>query len=173
MISKYFLSLSLILCSSLSAMELDKKHLSIPQGLGEVKVIHKNNGKFYINDARVQIYNTDKELRGVSREKLTSLLAAGSYIQIKQIADNDFALSLHGRLPGGGLIGANIGAWVGKAAVYVVGHGAIMVAGALTGPAAPATILALEGWFAYPIEAASMAGAVAGGIIGGVATGPV
>jgi len=173
MISKYLLSLSLILCSSLSAMELKKEHLSIPQGLGNVKVLHKNNGKFYVNDAKVQVYNTDKELRGLSREQLTSILAAGSYIQLKQIGDDNYKLSLEGRLLGGGLFGATAGAWIGKAVVYVAGHGAILVAGALTGPAAPVTILTLEAWFAPQIEMASMAGAVAGGILGGVATGPV
>lgn len=79
----------------------------------------------------------------------------------------------HTNKPAQGPIGATIGAVLGKVIVSVAGHGTIYLIGGLTGPFAPATIIALESAFGPAIEAASLAGAVAGGIAGGVATGPL
>ena len=87
--------------------------------------------------------------------------------------NGEFNLKSHGRLRGGGAGGATVGFYAGKFLVHFVGHGAMLVAAACTGPAAPATLAALEATFAVPLEAASNIGGLAGGVVGGVATGPV
>lgn len=74
--------------------------------------------------------------------------------------------------------GAMVGAFVGKALVSLIGHGAITIvalgATVVGGPAAGwATAGALESCFGPYIESASLKGAMAGGIAGAVATGPV
>lgn len=148
----------------------------IPQQLGDVKIYHSQKD-FYVktNNIKHPVKScfVDKEVRKIGKEQLKQFLADGGYLSLNEMSDGSFSLNANKRLPGGGVLGASIGAFLGKAAVYVVCHGAIQVAGVLSGPAYPVTVLALESWFAVPIEGASMAGAVAGGMIGAVATGPV
>ncbi len=74
---------------------------------------------------------------------------------------------------GGGVWGWMAGAYAGKFITHFVCHGAIFIIGGCTGPAAPATIAALELTFLPTIEAASTVVALTCGIVGGVATGPV
>lgn len=142
--------------------------------LGSVKLYHGEKG-FYVNHddkiQRIQKCFTEKLFRNATKEQIEAFGKVG-YFSIDKV-DGEFSLKAKGRVIGGGAGGAVVGAYIGKAVVYVAGHGAILLAGALTGPAAPVTILTLEAWYAGPIAAASMGGAVAGGIIGGVITGPV
>lgn len=120
----------------------------------------------------------DKELRGISKEKLDKLVQLGGRLQIQKMNDSeDYSLRLKGGLNGGGFLGATIGAAIGKAAVSVVGHGTIYLVSAGVGvfcpPAGIAVGIALESTCGPAIEAASLAVAVAGGVALGAATGPV
>ncbi|HSC25229.1 MAG TPA: hypothetical protein VLB80_03385 [Candidatus Babeliales bacterium] len=164
---------------SIFSMELETykpNSTFIPQRLGDVKIYH-NQKDFYVKNNHIKYpiksCFVDKEVRKIDKEQLKEFLANGGYLSLNERSDGSYSLNANKRLPGGGVLGASIGAFLGKAAVYVVGHGAIQIVGVLTGPLYPVTVLALEGCLAVPIEAASMAGAVAGGIALGVATGPV
>lgn len=156
-------------------MKIEPSSVFIPEKLGKMEVFHNRQG-FYVHkdDQKIKIkkYFTDPMVRDLNKDQLKAFLKGG-YLTINEMEDGTLSLKSKIRLQGSGLLGASIGAFLGKAAVYVVGHGAIQVVGVLTGPFYPVTVLALEGCFAVPIEAASMAGAVAGGIALGVATGPV
>ena len=143
--------------------------------MGSLDLYHSKKGFYVRQDDKKQTIKkhfTDPMLRDITKPQLKAFLTAG-YLTINQMEDGEYSLKAKGRMVGGGALGASIGAFLGKAAVYVVGHGAIQIVALCTGPAYPVTVLALEGCFAVPIEAASMAGAVAGGIALGVATGPV
>jgi hypothetical protein len=186
---KRVLLLLSFISTSIFSMELEKfsyadnKHkmyiepfsVRVPERLGELDVYHSSKG-FYIrkDDKKKEIkrYNMDPMLRDITKKQLTGFLANG-YLAVNKTEDGQYLLKAKQRLNGGGPIGAAIGVFLGKAAVSVVGHGTIFLIGALTGPAAPVTIIALESCFGAAIESASMAGAVAGGIALGVATGPV
>ena len=153
-------------------MEIEQKNLFIPEKLGEIKVIYKEK-EFFVNNYLVPRHALSKELRGIDQAVLSKFLTTGFYLSINNFGNNEFNVQLKGRLNGGGIFGTYLGACLGKAAVSVAGHGTIYLIGALTGPAAPMTIIALESIFAPAIESASLAGAVAGGIALGAATGPV
>jgi hypothetical protein len=161
----------------LKAHELEKVSVDVfaPEKLGAVKLYHGDKG-FYVNHDnkihRIQKCFTEKAFRNATKEQIEEFGKAG-YFSISKMNDGEFSLKAKGRVIGGGAGGAVVGAYIGKAVIYVAGHGAILLAGALTGPAAPVTILTLESWFAAPIAVASMAGGIAGGMIGAVATGPV
>lgn len=156
-------------------MRIDRSALFVPERLGAMEVFHSLQG-FYIKQNnqkhRVKKYFTDPMIRNINKKQLKAFLESG-YLTINQMEDGEYKLLAKIRVKGSGPIGAAIGACIGKVAVSVAGHGAIVLVGALTGPAAPATIIALEALFGPAIEGASMAGAVAGGIALGVATGPV
>ena len=186
---KKVLILLSFISSSLFSMELDRLSYAdnknkmyiqpfsvrAPERLGEFDLYHSKKG-FYVrkNDKKktIQRYNMDPMLRGISKPQLRAFLDNG-YLSVSKMEDGQYSLQAKGRLNGSGPIGASIGVFLGKAAVYVVGHGAIQLVAICTGPAYPVTVLALEGCLAAPIEAASMAGAVAGGIALGAITGPV
>jgi len=156
-------------------MYIEPLSVRVPKRLGNLDLYHSKKGFYVREDDKkhtIKKYYTDPVVRNMTKTELKSFLTAG-YLSINQMNDGEYSLKANGRLVGGGALGASIGAFLGKAAVYVVGHGAIQIVAILTGPAYPVTVLALEGCFAVPIEAASMAGAIAGGIALGVATGPV
>jgi len=156
-------------------MRIEERSMFVPEKLGKMELYHNKQG-FYVHkdDQKIKIkkYFTDPMVRDLDKKQLKAFLEGG-YLTINQMEGGELSLKSKIRLEGSGVLGATIGAFLGKAAVYVVGHGAIQVAGLLSGPFYPVTVLALEGCLAVPIEAASMAGAVAGGIALGVATGPV
>lgn len=155
---------------------LEGNSVFIPQRLGQVELYHDDNGFSIHKDSKlfpIPSCFIDKELRGISKKDLARLIATNAYLAINEIGQNEYSLKLNRRLLGGGIFGATIGAFLGKAAVSVIGHGTIFLIGGLTGPACPYTIIALESCFGAAIESASMAGAVAGGMALGVATGPV
>lgn len=171
------LFLSIVSFCFMQAQQIDKKALCVPQRLGNISLCHDNNGFTVITNSQsipIQPCFLDKELRGISKRKLSQIIAAGGYLSINKInEENQYSLKLNGRLLGGGVVGANVGFWIGRLGTSFLGHGAILVAGALTGPAAPATILALEGSFGFYIESTANAAGLAGGILGAVITGPV
>jgi len=173
------LLLALFCALPLTAMDIvvKKEGLLVPNKLGSLKVMRTDDGYEVLkNNARHKVnnYDVDPLLKQLDKKKLASFLTAKSgYIEVSQFNNGDYKLQAKMRLNGGGPGGATVGAYAGKFLVSFLGHGAILVAGALTGPAAPATILALEATFGPTIEALSVAGAITGGIAGGVATGPV
>lgn len=172
---------SLAFFSFIQSMEIEKRALFIPRQLGSITVTHDDNGfeiKKGPKSSSVKPWLMDQELRGITRDKLARLIAANAYLSVNKVSKNEYSLRLNGRLRGGGVLGATAGAWLGKALVSVVGHGAIViVSGAVSLVATPvagwAVGVALESTLGASIEAASIAGAIAGGIAGGVATGPV
>lgn len=156
-------------------MHISPFSVSAPSKLGDLDLYHGKKGFYIRHDDKkhiVQKYFTDKMVRNMDKKQLQAFLVTGK-LAINQMDDGEYSLKAKLPLNGGGVFGASVGAFLGKAAVYVVGHGAIQIVALCTGPAYPVTLLALEGCFAVSIEAASMAGAVAGGIALGVATGPV
>lgn len=162
--------------SALQAMELGGQAL-VPERLGQLTLIHTNNS-FYVDrdddDAPQQIQNCflDKELRGISSEKLEKFLDVG-YVSLSQMSDGQYSLQAHVRGNGGGPGGATAGFYLGKFLTHFVGHGTIFIVACCTGPAFPVTLASLEATFAVPIEAASNVVALGTGIAGAVVTGPV
>ena len=170
------LILLLISSSLIQAMKIEKQSLFIPARLGDISVTHDQDSFHVTHDGQtttVKTWQMDKELRGVSQDKLAKLLAAGAYLQVNQSGNNDYTLKLQQRLVGGGLFGANAGFFIGKFAVHFVAHGAITAVSLLTGPLAPATAAGLEACLLPFIEGASNVVGLGCGIVGGVATGPV
>lgn len=146
-----------------------------PQQLGSVKLYHSDKGFHVVQDNKkheIKKWFVDPVLRTITKEQIKAFQKVG-YFSINQMNDGEFSLKAKGRINGGGVIGCIIGASVAKVGVSLLGHGTIFLIGALTGPAAPATVIALESYFGAAIELASMKAAIAGGIAGGVATGPV
>jgi hypothetical protein len=101
--------------------------------------------------------------RSFSKRDFVRAVVVGAYINSDE----------HKHVFPNGIIGASIGAFLGKILVSLIGHGAICVIAALTGPAAIPVGIALESIFGSAIEGASLAGAIAGGITLGAITGPV
>jgi len=141
----------------------------------KIDIVHKDGIFSVIDDTgeyQVQNCFVDKELRNRSHEEVLGYLKADNYLFASRMSDGEYAIHGHGRLPGGGALGATIGSYVGKYGTYAVGHGSIFIASACTGWGFLATFASLESQFAAPIEAASNTAAIAGGLAGGVATGP-
>ena len=114
----------------------------------------------------------DNTLKNINKANLALFLKKGR-IAPHKLSDGSYMLRGHVNGLGGGPTGAMIGSYVGKFTVHFLGHGAMFIAAACTGPAFPVTLAALEATFIAPLEAASNVGAVGGMIIGAVATGPV
>ena len=155
---------------------IDHRSVHMPHSLQDAQLYHsKNKGFVVIQHAKKHVIDPmlmDKTSRNMDQQGLKNFLVRG-YFAVNQTNDGSFTLRALPREEGGGVLGAVIGAFVGKMAVSVVGHGTLLIIAGLTGPAAPATYLALESAFGAQIELASVKGAIAGGMIGGVATGPV
>lgn len=159
----------------LHAMEDISDKSLIPQAYGNVSVLHDSKG-FAVSDGytsqRVQNAFVDKEMRGLSNEKLAKYLAA-NYVRVSRADDGEYVLRSSGRLQAGGALGAAIGFHIGKWTVWGLGHGSILLAAAASGWGAPATFLSMEAQLYAPIEAASTTAGLAMGIIVGAGTGPV
>jgi len=121
---------------------------------------------------RVGRESLDSTLKNVNKANLAMFMKRGR-LSAHKTNDGTYVLRGHVNGLGGGPTGAMIGSYLGKFTVHFLGHGAMLIAAACTGPAAPATFAALEATFIGPLEAASNVGAVGGMIIGAVATGPV
>lgn len=171
MINRLFLA-ALIASSGINAMDIKKEYTLMPCSMCNASLRYDGN-HFTVNDIVVPPYRTDKELRGISKEVLIKMLSAGSYIAIKENGDNNFNISLQGRLLGAGPGGATFGFYAGKFVTHFVGHSIILVVSVCTGPAAPATMAALEATFMPVIEATSNVVGLAAGVAGAVVTGPI
>lgn len=181
--NKHYFILPILFISSfslaMSDTKIDSTKILAPSELGNLEIYHdKNSFSLFCNGEKKQVhdYDVDPMLRKLDAEKLKKFLAVG-LLKVSKYNNDEFAIKPLVQGLGGGPGGATAGAYIGKAAVSLVGHGAIFaattVAGFTGGPiAAFAVGTTLESWFAAPIEAASYAGAIAGGIIGAVATGP-
>jgi hypothetical protein len=169
------LSLLSIQSHASQAFSIKESAVFAPQRLGQIKLRYDEQGYSVIQNGKshkIESYDVDPLLRKMNREQLKKFQQKG-LISVNQADNGEFSLKAGAKLRGGGPGGATIGAYVGKFLVHFVAHGTILIVGACTGPAAPATIASLEATFLPTIEAASNVGAIAGGIIGGVATGPV
>ena len=165
------------LSSGDTKQSIQSSSFSAPTGLGNIKLFHNEKG-FHVlhNDVMhgVQLCFTDKLVRKATPLDIKDFQKAGKgYFAITQMGNGQFELKVMDRIKGGGVVGACVGAFFGKAATYIVGHGAIQIIAIASGPAYFPTLWALEGWLAVPIEAASMKAAITCGMLGAVATGPV
>lgn len=156
---------------------IQSKSVSAPKGLGEIKLYHGENG-FHVEHKgkmyRIESWFTDKLVRKATPLDIKGFQKVGKgYFAITQMGNGQFELKVMDRIKGGGILGAMVGATIGKVGVSVIGHGAIFLISGLTGPAAPYTMFALESYFGAAIELASIKGAVTCGLIGAVASGPV
>lgn len=161
--------------SNISSMELIAAHSVSSR---EPVQLFSNHRDLFVQDEnaayRVENHNMNPLLHEVmTRKAMGEFTEKGGYLRVKQLSDGKYVLDANVRGLGGGLGGTTVGCYIGKFTVHFIAHGTILVIGAMTGPAAPATIASLEATFLPAIEAASNIGAIAGGIIGGVATGPV
>lgn len=139
------------------------------------QLYHGKNGFVVIKDGekhQIEKVLMNKTARDMDKKHLKHFLNFG-FFHLDQANDGKFTLKAHYRLPGRGVIGASIGAFFGKAAVSVLGHGAIHLVALCTGPAYLPTVFALEGCFGAAIESSSYAAGIAAGMALGVATGPV
>lgn len=166
------------------AIPIKSENVFVPQELGSIELLYSATNFLVRSDSGfsvVQRCYMDEELRGISKIDLAKLLLSGSYILVKKLygqnGREEYGLTLEHRLNGGGVFGAAFGAIVGKAAVSVVGHGAIYLLAAgvsvVCPPAGVATSMALESVFGPAIESASIAAAAAFGTTCAVATGPI
>lgn len=131
------------------------------------------NGGFY------QLYpqDLDSSLRKMNAKIFSKFLENGGYVQINK-NKNNYKVTSHLRLRGGGVGGATAGFWTGKFAVHLAFHGSVaVVAGAAsiigTPAAGIAVAAALESTFGGPVEVASNIVGTASAIAAGTATGPV
>jgi len=155
--------------------------VKMPATMQNARLFHSENGFTVVqdgNEKNIQSCFVSPDIRNISPELLGKFIAADNYLKLSELnnvnGSVDYKLDACSRLRGGGLTGAWLGAIAGKAVVHFVGHGAILLAGACTGPAMPVTVAALEAaLLPTVIEPASNVAAIAGGIAGGVATGPV
>jgi hypothetical protein len=159
---KGFFALSMLIAFRLSAVN---------------QLIHEQNDfsvKTEEGSFQIQRCFIDKELRGISEEKLSKLIVAGAYLKLGKINDsNDYTLRLGGRLNGGGPVTASIFYWTVKGLGYGVPAGiAIVTAGATIAPlipavAGPAVTAVTTGAIssAATTAAASGAGAVIAGTV--------
>ncbi len=150
--------------------------LLVPQRLGNVSLMTDDHGWAVYKDKKVHRVESDcmdPMLRQMDYKQRALYLVKGGSVAINQASDGQYTLKSVASLKGGGLFGAAFGAKLGMFCAHFLGHGAILIAGFCSGPAMPATILALEATFGPSIIIAGKAAAIAGGIIGGVATGPV
>lgn len=152
---KYILFL---LCTTVSALQADPIRFMYKDPSG---MLHS-----------IQPCYTDAFLRTIPSEKMPEVIEHIAFSPVK-MDNGEYALHAHVRGLGGGPWGAYIGGIVGKFTVSFVCHGTILVVSSFTGPAAPATALALEATFGGVIEGASTIGCLAGCLTGAVATGPV
>lgn len=159
-----------------SMQRLGQTPLITSSKLEETLLMHVNKKFFIRHKGSTQLVQSawvDKNLRNLTTLQLANYLKHGNMLDVNKADDGSFSIKEHIKAPGGGLGGATFGFYAGKFAVHFVGHGAMLIAAALTGPAAPATYLALEATFALPLEAASNVVAVGASIATAVATGPV
>lgn len=143
----------------------------------DLKVLHLTN-QFLVSEGDrltlVKDHNIDTSIRNISSINLKRFLAEyDGYVRIQKDDEGDFHLESFCRLKGGGILGANVGWYVGKFAVYGVSYGALGLVAACTGPGFKVVFPALIKTFAAPIEYASNVAACGTAIASAAATGAV
>lgn len=106
--------------------------------------LYHGNNKFLIKDEDykpVQSAFVDKQIRNLNTAKLLKYLQH-TYLVINKTENGDYAIHSKGRLPGGGLIGAQIGFWLGKGLVYAAAGSAVTAVRVVTAGSSTATIVA-------------------------------
>ena len=160
-------------------IEIQDSSILAPSSMDKVALFHDEDG-FRVSQNNemhsVEKCWVDSSLQNISRENLKKFLAAG-YIRVNQMDSGEFSLQARNLIKGGGLGGAAVGFWIGRALVYgsvaVVGAVATVVAAPVVGlVAAGAAVTATVAFYAPVIATAAESAGLAGGIIGGVATGP-
>lgn len=168
------LLLSLIISQSY-AMKFNDDAVVAPADMGKIE-LHHSRGSYYVKEgeklSEVAKGFTDPLLRGRTLKQLKNFQKNGS-ISVYKFKEGEYRLTAQPKLKGSGLVGASLGAKIGMFTVHFLGHGTILIIGACTGPAAPATIVALEAAWGPSIIAGGKIGALTGGLLGGVLTGPV
>lgn len=144
----------------------DTGNCSLHYGINGFKV--KEGSKCHA----IESYDLDPELRQLNCTTMAKYLSVGK-IKLSRGNDGSFMCRSHIDGKGGGVLGFWGGFFTGKFVTHFVCHGAILLAGACTGPAAPATIAALEATFFLPIGVAANTVGATTGMALAVATGPV
>lgn len=152
----------------------------VPDKLGNARILLLKKGFVVKKDGKkhkIAEHNLDPLLRKMNSDQRMKYFTKG-HVDLNQLSDGDYTLKANPKIKGGGILGATIGAFFGKAVVSIIGHGAIGLVGLgatlFTGPVGGwAVVTALESTCGVMIEGASIKGAIAGGIAGGVATGPI
>lgn len=183
------LLLLLLSCASVSAMtdldDLDTQGLTLQIPSKNVRTHHiKDPISLYCDDegflvkkgdelVRVNNYDIDPTFRGRDMKDILKYTALDNKFRISECDNGEYKVSPASDLRGGGIFGAQGGFLLGKFLVHFVGQGVIQIAALCTGPAYPATVVALEATFLPFIEAASNVVALGTGVAGAVITGPV
>lgn len=187
MLSRSFLALSLLLSlgqTGLYGMELttlSRNQIHAPSALGDIEVVADTHDFFVKKNGilnRVQRHDVDRTLKAAHKQLALQKLLKNGYVSVSRYDNGDYKLNVHGRINGGGLWGATIGAYSGKFLTHLVAQGCILTVSAgvalVATPAAGIAVgVALEKTLAIPVEILSNTVAVAGGIALAVATGPV
>jgi hypothetical protein len=160
-----------------------ERALFVPNKLGNVALYHDDSGFKVLREdgdaVAVQPAFMDKELRGLSNEKLVGLVKAGGYLKLNQFEnDGEYSLKVGHRLNGGGLVGAYLGSAAGYFAVNLLGQGIILCVSApvsfFATPAAGVAVHAAMSKVVMPlIQPLAWTVGTATGVAAAVATGPV
>lgn len=183
------LSLLLLVTGSMSAMtdldDLNTDNLSfkIPSKNIRTKDItdpidlYCDNEGFVVKKGedlvRVNNYDVDPTFRDRDVKDILKYTVLDNNFRVTEFENGEYKVDMVSDLKGGGVLGANGGFLVGKFLVHFVSHGVIQVIALCTGPAYPATVVALEATCMPFIEAASNVVGLGMGVAGAVATGPV
>ncbi len=156
------------------AVRLDKSKIFSPQSLGELSLEHNDAG-FFVEDEsgshQVQNCFADKDLRGVSDERLGKLLENG-HIAVNRMSDGQYSLRAYRHLNGGGPVAGAIAYWVTKSlcwggigAAAAAGTAAVAAATVATGGTAGVAAAAAINAGASVAIASTGAGTVAAGAV--------
>lgn len=163
------------------AGKISQQSVFVSHRLGNIAVYHDNNGFSVKNSSEsypVQRCFMDKELRGITKNRLKKVLVSGGYLTINKMNDsNEYSVRLNIRVKGGGVVEASVGFMTGKFAAHLAAQGLItaVTAGvAVVCPiAAPAVCAALQLTFVPLAKATSNAIGIDCAIALATATGPV
>jgi len=105
---KHYMLLLALSATGLSGMEITQQAFK-PHNLSDVRLTFDKGNYYAISQSkkhRIQPAFIDKKIRNISEPKLKQLLANDFYLKLKKLNSNqslpEYALSLNGRLKGGG-----------------------------------------------------------------------
>jgi len=147
----------------LSAMEIERSSLMVPESMGDVSLYKQDHGFVLNGEGRrydISSHDIDPMLRKADNKQLAAFLTNG-YIKIKQYDNGDYALSSHGRIKGGGPVAGAIAYWGTKLLIW--GTVGTVAAGGV------ATVVAATGGTAVAPLVAAGGAALADGVVGATA----